>query len=188
MRSPFYFIVEPVNHKRYDNTTNIGDVEFITSTSQEDFKFSNRMAKVISTPIDYKGEVSVGDTVVVHHNVFKIQYDMRGRQKSGKSFLKDNTFFIDETQFYAYKHNGEWKCHSQNCFVKPIDIKQDYFIHKPGSEEGLMGIMKYNNKDLENLGIHNGTLVCFEPESEYEFHIDGEKLYRMYTRNITMTL
>ena len=85
MRSPFYFIVEPVNHKRYDNTTNIGDVEFITSTSQEDFKFSNRMAKVISTPINYKGEVSVGDTVVVHHNVFKIQYDMRGRQKSGNA-------------------------------------------------------------------------------------------------------
>ena len=112
---------------------------------------------------------------------------MQGRQQSGKSFLKDNTFFVDETQFYAYKHNGEWKCHSNNCFVKPID-KKEYFIEKPGTEEALVGVMKYSNKELDKLGVYNGTVICFEPESEYEFHIDGEKLYRMYTRNITMTL
>ena len=37
---------------------------------------------------------------------------MKGREKSGKSFLKDNTFFVDTTQFYAYKQDGKWNsCH-----------------------------------------------------------------------------
>tara|TARA_R110002110_G_scaffold164637_1_gene364851 strand:- start:53 stop:616 length:564 start_codon:yes stop_codon:yes gene_type:complete len=187
MKSPFYFIVTPLNEKRYNNIADYDGVDFITNTSQENFKASNRMAKVVSTPVNYTGDICVGDLLVVHHNVFKIYYDMQGRQQSGKSFLKDNTFFVDETQFYAYKHNGEWKCHSNNCFVKPID-KKEYFIEKPGTEEALVGVMKYSNKELDKLGVYNGTVICFEPESEYEFHIDGEKLYRMYTRNITMTL
>jgi len=187
MRSHFYCIVTPLNEKRYNNTIDYEGVEFISSTSQEDFKFSNRMAEVVSTPVNYTGDICVGDLLVVHHNVFKIYYDMQGRQQSGKSFLKDKTFFVDETQFYAFKHDGKWRCHSNNCFVKPID-KKEYFIEKPGTEEALVGRMRYNNKELDKLGVHNGALICFEPESEYEFQIDGEKLYRMYTRNITMTL
>jgi G:T-mismatch repair DNA endonuclease (very short patch repair protein) len=187
MRSPFYFIVTPLNEKRYNNTIDYEGVNFISNTSQENFKSTNRMGVVVSTPVNYTGDIVKGDILVVHHNVFKIYYDMRGRQKSGRSFLKDNTFLVDETQFYAYNHNGEWRCHSNNCFVKPID-KKEYFIEKPGTEEALVGRMRYNNKELDKLGVHNGALICFEPESEYEFQIDGEKLYRMYTRNITMTL
>ena len=70
MRSPFYFIVKPCNNKRYDSTKKIGNVNFITSTSKEDHTSSNRYAEVISVPITYKGEVSPGDILLVHHNVF----------------------------------------------------------------------------------------------------------------------
>ena len=31
-----------------------------------------------------------------------------------------------------------------------------------------------------------GDKVSFQPNSEYEFKIDEEKLYRMYTNNITL--
>ncbi len=41
MKSPFYFIVNPVMGKRYDNTKEIGGVELIVSVSEEDHKFSN---------------------------------------------------------------------------------------------------------------------------------------------------
>ena len=47
MKSPFAFIVKPVKGKRYNNTKEIGGIEFIISTSQEDHKFSNREAEVI---------------------------------------------------------------------------------------------------------------------------------------------
>ena len=103
MQSLFDFIVKPANNKRYNNTTNIEGLEFITSTSQEDHKFSNREAVVINVPLGYVGNIKKGDTLLVHHNVFKYYYDMKGRQKSGKSFLKDNLFFVDSDQFFLYK-------------------------------------------------------------------------------------
>jgi len=48
MRSPYQFIVRPMKGKRYDNTKDIGDVEFIISSSQEDHTVSNRFAEVVS--------------------------------------------------------------------------------------------------------------------------------------------
>ena len=56
MQSLFDFIVKPANNKRYNNTTNIEGLEFITSTSQEDHMFSNREAIVINVPLGYKGK------------------------------------------------------------------------------------------------------------------------------------
>ena len=61
MRSPFSFIIKPLNGRRYDNIKSIGDIEFITSTSQEDHTSSNRFAEVVSTPIDYDGDIKKGD-------------------------------------------------------------------------------------------------------------------------------
>ena len=39
MKSPFYFIVKPINNKRYNNTKNIEGVDFVTSTSIENYMF-----------------------------------------------------------------------------------------------------------------------------------------------------
>ena len=100
MKSPYSFIVKPYNNRRYDNIKSYGDVEFITSTSEEDHKSSNRFAIVIATPINYTGPVREGDILLVHHNVFKFYNDMYGRRKSGKSFFKDDLFFVDPDQFY----------------------------------------------------------------------------------------
>ena len=78
MKSPFAFIVKPVKGKRYNNTKEIGGIEFIISTSQEDHKYSNREAEVISLPLGYKGPIEVGNTLLVHHNVFKYYNNMKG--------------------------------------------------------------------------------------------------------------
>ena len=103
MKSPFYFLVKPLYGKRYNNTKNISGVDFITSSSEEDYKFSTRQAEVIETPLNYKGPIQSGDILLVHHNVFKYYNDMRGRQKSGKSYFKDDLFFVDNDQFFMYK-------------------------------------------------------------------------------------
>jgi hypothetical protein len=187
MQSPYSFIVKPLDNKRYNNTTKIGDVDFITSTSEENHKASNRFAKVVSLPINYKGEVKKGDTLVVHHNVFKFYNDMYGRRKSGKSFFREDLFFIDPDQFYLYKSGDEWRGYDKYCFIKPIP-KKDSFLKKGGSVEPLMGEIKYINKQLEDLGLKIGDTISFQPESEYEFIIDEEVLYRMYTNNITLVL
>lgn len=185
MRSPYNFIVTPLKNKRYDNTKELGEVDFITSVSQEDHQSSNRFATVISLPINYKGEIEEGDTLLVHHNVFKFYYDMYGRQKSGRSFLKDNLFLVDNDQFFLYKKRNQWKAYGKYCFIKPITPKQSV-IYKGSKEEPLFGEVKYINKELLKLGVKEGDQVSFTPDSEYEFNIDGEKLYRMFTNNITM--
>ena len=187
MKSPFYFIVRPMNGKRYDNTRDIGVADFIVSTSEEDHKFSNRYAEVIELPIGYTGPISIGDTLLVHHNAFKYYNDMRGRQKSGKSFFKDDLFFIDTDQFFMYKKGSTWNTYDKYCFVRPISATE-YYIEKFCTEEPLMGQMVYPNEYLLSKGIKEGDYVCFSPDSEYEFTVDGEKLYRMYDHQITMKL
>jgi hypothetical protein len=187
MKSPFYFIVRPLNGKRYDNTKSIAGIDFIVSTSEEDHKFSNRFAKVVELPLGYKGPIEIGDTLLVHHNAFKFYNDVRGRQKSGKSFFRDDIFFIEPDQFFMYKQNGKWNAYDRYCFVKPIAATESY-IKKPFSEEPLMGVMKYPNEYLIERGINKGDMVCFSPDSEYEFTVDEEKLYRMYDHQITIKL
>ncbi len=187
MKSPFNFIVKPIDNKRYSNTKDIGGIEFIINTSEEDHKFSNRFAEVVETPINYTGPITPGDTLLVHHNVFKFYNDMKGRRKSGKSFFKDNLFFVDDMQFFMYKKNGEWYTHDRYCFVKPVPAEESY-IFKAFSEEPLVGIMKYPNEYLKSKGINSGDKISFKPDSEYEFTVEGEKLYRMFDHQITMKL
>ena len=185
MKSPFYFIVKPYNGKRYDNTKRIGDIDFIVSSSKEDHTVSNRYAIVQETPVKYTGEIQPGDILLVHNNVFKYYNDMKGREKSGKSFFKDDLFFIDYDQFYMYKHNNQWKCHSDYCMVKPIP-KKNHYLKTHQEDEPLVGLIKYSNENLNKKGVNEGDKVSFQPDSEYEYNLDGEKLYRMFTKNITL--
>lgn len=187
MRSPFYFIASPNKGKRYDNTKEIGGVEIITSTSEEDFRFSNREAIVKELPLGYQGPIKVGDTLLVHHNVFKFYNDIKGRRKSGKSFFKDDLFFIEPDQFFMYHNGTQWNAYDRYCFVEPISVQNSY-IYKNTKEEPLMGLVKYPNEYLISKGIKQGDMVCFKPDSEYEFMVDGEKLYRMFDHSITMKL
>ena len=177
------FIVRPKDGKRYANVKD----GLIVSSSQEDHRFSQRIAEVVELPIKYDGPIKVGDLLLVHHNVFKFYYDMKGRQKSGRSFFKDDLFFVDHMQFFMY-HNGErWNAHDKYCFIKPVD-KKESIIFKNVSEEPLVGTIRYINEQLEAFGLKEGDEVSFKPDSEYEFTVNGEKLYRMFTDNITLSL
>ena len=123
-------------------------MEFITSTSEENYKASNRQGVVVAVPLGYKGPIKVSDILLVHHNVFKFYNDMKGRQKSGKSFFMDDLFFVDNEQFYMYNKNNKWYCHDRYCFVEPIPPVES-FVYKPMSEEPLMGKLKYLNDKLK---------------------------------------
>lgn len=185
MKSPFNFIVQPSLGRRYSNTKKIGGIDLIISSSEEDASASNREAVVKELPIGYQGPIKKGDTLLVHHNVFKFYNDIKGRTKSGKSFFRDNLFFVDTDQFFLYKQKGEWKSHDRFCFVKPVPI-EDSLLCKPGTEEPLIGIMEYPNKYLISQGVKKGTRISFTPDSEYPFEINGEKMYRIYDHQITM--
>jgi hypothetical protein len=183
MQSPNQFIVTPSNNRRYDNVKTIEGLEIILDTSEESASFSNREAVVLNTPINYTGPIKQGDTLLVHHNVFKYYNDMYGRRQSGKSFFKDDKFFIDETQYYMYKNNSKWYAVEPFCFVAPLPATETY-IYKPFSDEPLMGVMEYTCSSIEKHGIKKGDIVTFMPDSEYEFKFNEKKLYRIRSKNI----
>ena len=95
MRSPFYFIVKPTKGKRYNNSKEIGGVDFITSTSEENHIASNREAIVVSTPLGYNGDIEPGDILLVHHNVFKFYNDKR-------NLFTNNNFLNFNFNFFNY--------------------------------------------------------------------------------------
>ena len=183
MKSPNQFIVVPANDRRYDNVKTIEGLDIILNTSEESAEFSNSEAVVLSLPIDYTGPIEEGDSILVHHNVFKFYNDMYGRRQSGKSFFKDNQFFVDDTQYYMYKKSSEWYAVEPFCFVAPLPKTKTY-IYKPFTNEPLMGVMEYPSEAIKKHGIKKGDIVTFMPDSEYEFKVEEKKLYRIRSKNI----
>ena len=63
MKSLYDFIVEPVGDK-YSNTVNIGDIKLVVNTKIENWKFVNRVAKVIETPAAFSTPIKKGALTV----------------------------------------------------------------------------------------------------------------------------
>lgn len=184
MRSISEFIIEPKNNKRYNNTMNIGGVEFIMNSSEEDHKFSNRTAIVQQVPFRYEGDIKEGAEVIVHHNVFKFYNDMKGRRRSAGNFIEGDEFKADLTQIFAYKNvnDEDYTAIDGYCFVIPI--LADKTIHYGCKYTPLKGIMKYPDTHLYDCGVSEGDEITFMPNSEYEFDINGEKMYRVFSHMI----
>ena len=182
MKSLFDFIVEPIG-QRYNNKIKVGDKSLIINTKTESFKSVNNIAKVIEIPKAYKTPVKIGDTIMIHHNVFRRFYDIRGNEKNSKAYFKDNLYFVQLDQIYLYKRNDKWKAFGDRCFVSPI--KDEVDIHN-WLEQNLIGVLKYGNNALEALKINEGDLVGYKPYGEYDFIVDGKRLYCMKSNDIVI--
>ena len=197
MRSIYDFIVSP-KKSRYNNTKKVGDKKLILNTEIFNHQYVSREAIIKQVPLAIKTKIKVGDTVIVHHNVFRRWHDVRGIEKNSKSYIDENTYAVRDDQIFAYKRDklkktntcggnvlvhvdGKWKAMSGYCFVKPIKANDKFYVKK---ERSLVGIMKYTDYNLP--GIKNGDLVGFTPSSEYEFIINGERLYRVLTTEISI--
>jgi hypothetical protein len=183
MRSLTQFIVKPVNNQRYNNTQNFDGIDFVVNVSTENHLYANREAEVVETPLSYEGEIKKGDILLVHHNIFKHYYDTAGRLVDSRAFIKDNLFFVDTETFFMYKSNGTWNAVDRYCFVEPIPVTQTE-VFKRTDEEPLTAIMRYPNEYLSSLGVKPGVKVIFKPDIEYEFQVDGVKMYRIYDHAI----
>jgi hypothetical protein len=180
MKSVFDFIVEPYG-QRYNNEVKVGDKSLIINTQIETFKAVNNIAKVIEVPLSYKTPVKKGDLIMIHHNVFRRWYNVRGEEKNSKSYFKDGLYFVQQDQVYLYKSKDKWKSFGDRCFVAPL--KDSVEIHNV-LEQNLIGVLKYGNSALEALEINEGDLIGYKPFGEYEFLVDGQRLYCMKSNDI----
>jgi len=176
MKSVYNYVVKPKG-SRYNNSKKVGDKDLILNTEIFNHQYINRQAEVISTPLVNYSDIKTGDTVIVHHNVFRRWHNQHGEEKNSRSYFNEDTYIISSDQIFAY-YNKEWKSMPGYCFVKPIHSFDKFNINQ---EQPLMGIIEYADK-----GFNKGDLVGFTPNSEYEFIIDGQKLYRVYNKFITI--
>ena len=182
MKSLYQFIVKPKG-ERYNNTKQVGDVSLLLNTSIESFRHINKEAIVVSTPAAFKTNIKVGDTILIHHNIFRRWYNMKGIEKNSSTYFKDDMYFVNLDQVYGYKKNNDWVMVNNRCFVKPLKETSSYSTEK---EQKHIGILKYGNDALEALKIVPGDLVGFTPKSEWEFIIDNERLYCMKSNDIAI--
>ena len=181
MNSPIDFIVQP-KEKRYNNTKQINGTELVLNTSVEDHKFVSREAIVKATPLAFETNIKPGDELIVHHNIFRRFYDVHGNEKNSKSYFKEDTYFCAIDQIFLHKQDKEWFATPGFCFVAPIK-KEDEGLISTDVEEPLKGIVKYT----DNSGfVTKEQLVGFTPHSEYEFIIDGNRLYRVPLKSISI--
>jgi hypothetical protein len=177
MKSVYNFVVKPKG-ERYNNTKKIGDSELILNTEIFNHQYVNREAIVISTPIIGDTDIQPGDTVLVHHNVFRRWHNVKGIEKNSRSYFNEDTYFINDDQIFLYKRDKEWIAPKGYCFVKPLKAKNPFNIDL---EVALQGVVKYSDGTVEV-----NDLVGFRPSSEYEFIVDGERLYRVLSNFITI--
>ena len=182
MNSLFDFIVEPYG-QRYNNTIKVGDTSLIINTKLDNYKSVNNIGKVISVPLAYKTNVKPGDLVMIHHNVFRRFYDIRGNEKNSKSYFKDNLYFVQLDQIYLYKRSNKWKAFGDRCFIAPL--KNNDKINT-SLEQSLIGVLKYGNSALEALEINEGDVVGYTPFGEYDFIVDNKRLYCMKSNDIVI--
>ena len=170
------YIVSPVGD-RYNNSVQVGEQELILNTEIFNHQYINRLAKIIATPLLFQSPLNVGDEVIVHHNVFRRWHDMKGREKNSRSYFKEDKYIISQDQIYLYKKK-DWSAMPGYSFVKPLKSidSLDVEIERP-----LIGIIKYSDGSF-----NKEELVGFAPSMEYEFVVNGERLYRVMNKFITI--
>jgi len=177
MESVYNFVVEPVG-KRYNNVKKIDGSELILNTEIFNHQFVNRLAKVISVPIVGETDIKAGDEVIIHHNVFRRWHNMKGVEKNSRSYFNKDTYIINHDQIFLYKPKDKWLAPKGYCFVKPLKSIDDFDVEV---EKPLIGFVEYSDGTVDK-----GDLIGFRPGSEYEFIVDGEKLYRVLSNFITI--
>ena len=184
MKAVYNFVVTPVKN-RYNNTKDIEGKELIVNTEIFNHQYVSREAIVKAIPTVGETDIKVGDTVIVHHNIFRRWHNQYGVEKNSRGYIDEDTYLVQPDQIFLYKpkaifsyHNRKWEAMKGYCFVAPIKSKDKLSADK---EQPLMGVVKYTDGT-----VNEGDLIGFRPSSEYEFIIDGKKLYRLLSKFITI--
>jgi hypothetical protein len=180
MNSIYDFIITPKN-KRYNNEKKLGDKSIVLNTNIEDHKLVSKQAIIVSVPLAFKTILKPGDEIMVHHNIFRRWYDVRGNERNSGQYFKEDLYFCKPDQLYLYKKDKKWFAIGDRCFIKPIKNNDHLSMDL---ERKYIGILKISNSSLEALGISPGDLVGFKKGREWEFIVDGQRLYCMKSNDI----
>ena len=181
MKSVHDFLITPAG-KRYNNTKEMNGKNLILNTEMQNHIFVNREAIVLSTPVlGNKTGISVGDKVLVHHNIFRRFRDVRGQEKNSRAYFNEDTYLCPEDQVYMVDKGNGWEALPGFTFVQPI---KETRLFQESTEIPLWGIVAYPDPLEDTIALNE--VVAFTPSSEFEFNVDGKKVYRILSYNLTI--
>ena len=70
----------------------------------------NRLGVVCAVPSTGSNGPGVGDIVVLHHNVFRTYFDMKGNQRKSNEYFRDDYYLVSPDRIYMYNDGENWKC------------------------------------------------------------------------------
>lgn len=183
MKAVFNYIISPVssryNNKKVIDTEN-GEKEIILNTEIFNHQYVSRNATVLAVPTQLDTPISVGDEVIVHHNIFRRWHDVRGVERNSSSFISETEYICSPDQLFLYKRDKDWMAMDGYSFIQPVEETDKMSTEK---EKELIGIVRYiDNSEYETVAI--GDLVGFTPSSEFEFIVNGVRMYRVLTKDI----
>jgi hypothetical protein len=168
------FIVTPIG-ERYNNVKRVDDKELIINTEISNHQYVNRLAKVIDTPMLFNTPIKIGDEVIVHHNVFRRWYNVKGIEKNSRCYFEDNKYIVSGDQIFLYKKD-KWISTPGYTFVKSIVNEDNYSIEK---ERNFIGVVKYSDGTF-----NENEVIGFGPNMRMEYIIEGQKLWRVMNKYI----
>ena len=169
MKSVYNFVVTPAK-SRYNNTKDIDGEELIVNTEVYSHQYVSREAVVKATPTVGNTDIKVGDTVIVHHNVFRRWHNVKGIEKNSKSYIDEQTYLVQPDQIFLYK-NTEWQAQKGYCFVAPVKSTNKITVDK---EKPLVGIVKHTDGT-----VNKGDLIGFRPSSVSYTHLTLPTILRV---------
>lgn len=183
MKSTYYILVEPLNGEEYANKNSSG---LILNASIEDFKSTQRLGRVVGVPSAIYFDIQIGDIVVVHHNIFRTNYDMRGRMRNSSYMVDRGLFYVEPERVYMVMRGGKWMPFGGFVFVSPIKRSEEGYQSNASTLVELVG--EVSMIGAESIGVNVGDKVTFKKDSEYEFRINDSVHYRVPVKNIVAVL
>jgi hypothetical protein len=182
MRSVYNFVVKPKGG-RYNNKKKVADGELILNTEIFNHQYINKTAIIVSTPIIIETDLKPGDEVIVHHNVFRRWHNVRGEEKNSRSYFDENTYIINQDQIFLVKYcksfsDSNWYAPKGYCFIEPLKDNDKFSIDK---EKQFIGIVRYSDGT-----VNVGDIIGYQPKTQSEFMVDGNRLYRVLSNLITI--
>lgn len=169
MKPLYHFLLEPKDGEIYNSSSG----GMLLTASYENYKTTQRIARVLETPAKYEGPINPGDYVITHHNVFRKSFDMKGRLSNSSDFLEEGKYLVDPERLYMTSKDGvAWSALYPYVFVSPVKNDSKFSDSVFKKEHGIIEYSSDSN-------VHSGDLVRFSPDSECEFLINDTLLYRM---------
>ena len=190
MKATIYFIVEV--SEDYNNQVELSNgLKLHVNNSIDNVEHINRIGKLVDGP--QNTNTSPGDLLLFHHNICRRSWGLKSKKRQSPFYIKQGIYYIPATEIFMIKRQGnsEWEALDPYVFVKPLQAEKK--VLKNGLEimedsykdrKNLMGTIGFLNKALLHSGIKEGDLITFQEDSEFEFEIDGERYYRMETKDI----